>query len=123
MQAAGGIDDEHVGAGIDGLVARFLNQALDCRRIGLNVRAFIDVGLDRLRNDFELLASGGTVNVDRNQQRSMPAILEPIRQFAGGGGLPEPCKPAIRMTVGGWDANFTRAVSRPRVSTSSSRTI
>ena len=28
--------------------------------------------------------------------------------------LPEPCRPAMRMTVGGWEANLKRAVSLPR---------
>src|SRR6266446_8273986 len=37
--------------------------------------------------------------------------------------LPEPCRPAIRTTVGGCEANFSLAVSLPRVSTSSSRRI
>src|SRR5258707_3624149 len=37
--------------------------------------------------------------------------------------LPDPCSPAIRTTVGGCEANFNLAVSLPRVSTSSSRTI
>ena len=27
--------------------------------------------------------------------------------------LPEPCRPAMRMTVGGCEANLKRAVSRP----------
>src|ERR1700712_2193241 len=37
--------------------------------------------------------------------------------------LPEPCRPAMRMTVGGCEANLKRAVSVPRVAMSSSRTI
>ena len=28
--------------------------------------------------------------------------------------LPEPWRPAMRMTVGGWEANLKRAVSLPR---------
>ena len=37
--------------------------------------------------------------------------------------LPEPCRPAIRMTVGGCEANLKRAVSLPSSAISSSRTI
>src|SRR4029077_10554108 len=37
--------------------------------------------------------------------------------------LPEPCRPVISTTVGGCEANLSLAVSLPRVSTSSSRTI
>src|ERR1700682_6298820 len=37
--------------------------------------------------------------------------------------LPEPCSPAMSTMVGGCEANFSLAVSLPRVSTSSSRTI
>jgi len=37
--------------------------------------------------------------------------------------LPDPCKPAMRMTEGGCEANFNLTVSRPSNSMSSSRTI
>ena len=37
--------------------------------------------------------------------------------------FPDPCSPAMRMTVGGWGANLNLAVSWPRTSMSSSRTI
>ncbi len=37
--------------------------------------------------------------------------------------LPEPCSPAIRMTVGGLEAKLKRAVSLPSSAISSSRTI
>src|ERR1700727_3391360 len=37
--------------------------------------------------------------------------------------LPEPCSPAMRMTDGGWEDFWKRAVSRPRTLTSSSWTI
>ena len=37
--------------------------------------------------------------------------------------LPEPCKPAIKITVGGCDENLKRAVSVPSSVISSSRTI
>ena len=74
-------------AGVDGFAARFLGQALDGRSVGFAHFAFVDVGLDRLGHDFQLLAGRGTIHVNRNQQRTMAAILEPVRQLAGGGGL------------------------------------
>src|SRR5271170_583681 len=37
--------------------------------------------------------------------------------------LPEPCRPAMRMTDGGWELFWKRAVSLPRTLTSSSWTI
>ena len=37
--------------------------------------------------------------------------------------MPEPCSPAIRITVGGWEAKLKRAVSLPSRVISSSRTI
>ena len=37
--------------------------------------------------------------------------------------LPEPCRPAIKITVGGCEANLKRAVSLPRMAINSSRTI
>src|SRR5580700_12187128 len=48
-----------------------------------------------------------------NQFASLPEVVV----------LPEPCNPAMSTTVGGCEANFMRAVSLPRISTSSSRTI
>ena len=87
VQAAGGVNDQHIRTGVDGLAARFLGQTLDRGGIGLAHFAFVDVGLDRLGNDFKLLAGGGTIDVNRNQQRTMPALLEPVRQLAGSRGL------------------------------------
>ena len=87
VQAAGGVDDEHVTAGIDGFAARFLRQSLDGRGIGFADFALVNVGLDRLGDNFQLLTRGGTVNVNRNQQRAMAAILQPVRQLARGSGL------------------------------------
>ena len=48
-----------------------------------------------------------------SQAASLPAVVV----------LPEPCRPAIRMTVGGCEANLKRAVSLPSRAISSSRTI
>ena len=40
-----------------------------------------------LGDDFELLARGGAVNVDRDQHGPVAALLEPCRQFSAGCGL------------------------------------
>ncbi len=89
-RASGGIDDQHVAAGNHGLAARFLNQTF-YSKLGRGVRfgdlAFVDMALYRLRDNLQLLARRRTVNVDRNQQRTVSAILQPVRQLAGGGGL------------------------------------
>ena len=87
MQAARGIDDQHVAAGDDGFAARFFHQALDGRGVGFADLAFVDVALDRLRDDLQLLARRGTVDVDRDQQRTMSSDLEPVRQLARSRGL------------------------------------
>ena len=49
--------------------------------------AFVEMGLDGIGDDLELLARGGTIDVDRDQHGAMAALLEPVRQLAGGGGL------------------------------------
>ena len=61
-------------AGVDGFAARFFGQSLDSRRVGLADFAFVDVGLDRLGNDFQLLARRGTIHVNGNQQGTMSAL-------------------------------------------------
>ena len=87
VQTAGGIDDEHVAAGVDGLAPRFFGQPLDGRRVRFADLAFVKIGLDRRRHDFQLLARRGTVNVNRNQQRPVSAILEPVGELARGRGF------------------------------------
>ena len=87
VQTAGGVDDQHIAAAVDGFAARFLGQALDGGRVGFADLAFVDVGLDRLRHDLQLLARGGAIDVDRDQQRTVSAVLQPVGQLAGGGGL------------------------------------
>ena len=44
VQTSGGIDDEHVAAGVDGLAPRFFRKALDRRGIRFADLAFVDVG-------------------------------------------------------------------------------
>ena len=75
MQTAGSINDQHVTAGVDGLAAGFFGEAFDRRRVGFDDLAFVNLRLDRLRDNLELLARRGTIHVHRNQQRPMPAIL------------------------------------------------
>ena len=87
VQAAGGIDDEHVAGVVDGLAARFLYQPLHGRGVGLLDLAFVEVRLDGLGHHFQLLARRGTIDVHRNQHGTMAALLEPVRQLARSGGL------------------------------------
>ena len=67
----------------------FLGEALDeCRAGGIALEvAFVDADLDGFGDDLELLASGGTVNVDRDQHGAVTALLEPGGELAGGGGF------------------------------------
>ncbi len=84
MQAASGIHDKHVAAGVHSFAARFLGETLDGRSVCFPNLAFVNLSLDRRRNYLELLARCGTINVHRDQQRMMAPVLEPMRQFAGG---------------------------------------
>ena len=51
VETPGGIDDEHVAAGVDRFAPRFFGQPLDGRRIRFADLAFVKVGLDRRRHD------------------------------------------------------------------------
>jgi len=93
VQAACGIDDEHVAAGEDGLTPGFFHQTFNRRRVSLADRSFVDVTLDRLCDNLQLLTGRGTVDVDRNQQGTMPARLEPVCQLARSRGLAGALKP------------------------------
>src|SRR6202166_333184 len=87
MQTSSSIDDQHIAAGDDRLPARLSYEALDRSSVGLARFAFVNLSLHRLRHNFQLLTRGRTVNVNRNQQRTVPASLEPVRQLAGRCGL------------------------------------
>jgi hypothetical protein len=103
-EAAGGVDDEDVVGVVAGFAEGFFGEAEDAGGVvvgGGVVLAFVALGIGGGGDDFELLAGGGAVDVV----------------------LPEPCSPAMRMTVGGCEANLKRAVSRPRMFMSSSETI
>src|ERR1039458_7201672 len=93
VETAGGIDDEHVAAGVDRFAARFFGKALDGRRIRFADLAFVKVGLDRRRNDFELLARSRAVDVDGDKQRTVSAILQPVGKLAGGSGFARALQP------------------------------
>ena len=82
VEAAGGVNDEHVAAGVHGLAAGFLGQAFDSGGIGFADFALVNLRFDGLRYNFQLLTGCRTVYVDRNQQRTMPSILEPVRQLS-----------------------------------------
>ena len=93
METPGGIDDEHVAAGVDRFAARFFGKALDGRRIRFADLAFVEISLDCRRNDFELLPRGGAVDVDRDEQRTVSAILKPVGKLAGGSGFARALQP------------------------------
>ena len=49
--------------------------------------AFVEAGFNGLGDDFELLARGGAVDVDRDQHGAVAALFEPRGELAGGGGF------------------------------------
>ena len=54
---------------------------------GLADLAFVDMRADGLGDDLQLLARGGTVDVDRDEHGAVSALFEPSGEFAGGGGF------------------------------------
>ena len=87
VQTAGSVNDEYVAAVADGVAAGFFHQALDGGGVGLAYFSFVEMRLDGVGDDLELLARGGTIDVNRNQHGAMSALLEPVREFSRGGGL------------------------------------
>src|ERR1700721_1991295 len=83
MQAAGGINQDHVAGGH----FRFANGAADNfeRLVGSGA------GPDRSAGGFgdlrELLAGGGTVDVGGDDQRAMAVLAQPLAHFSGRGGF------------------------------------
>ena len=49
--------------------------------------AFVELGGDGFGDDAELLARGGTINVDRDEHGAMTRLLEPCGELGGGGGF------------------------------------
>ena len=88
-EAAGGVDDEGVAAHDDGFAAGFLGEALDEGGAGgfAFLVAFVEADFDGFGDDFELLAGGGAVDVDRDQHGAVAALFEPGGELAGGGGF------------------------------------
>jgi|HubBroStandDraft_6_1064221.scaffolds.fasta_scaffold21839_2 hypothetical protein len=87
VQTAGGVNDEYVTAVADGVASGFLHQALDVGGVGLADFSFVEMGLDGMGDDFELLARGGTIDVNRDEHGTVSTLLEPVGEFAGGRGL------------------------------------
>ena len=72
-----------------GFAAGFLREAVDERGAGGLVLeiAFVETGVDGFGDDFELLACGGAVDVDRDEHGAVPALFEPRGELAAGGGF------------------------------------
>ena len=72
VKTACGIDDERVKAEVAGFASRFARQALDECGAGLLAFevAFVDFGVNGFGDDFELLAGGGTVDVNGDEKRT-----------------------------------------------------
>ena len=87
VEAAGGVHDEHVAAGVHRFTPRFFGQPFDRRSVCFSNFALVNLRLDRLRHNCQLLARGRAIDVHGNQQRTMAAVLEPVRQLARGRGL------------------------------------
>ncbi len=71
MQAAGGVDQQHVASAVDRFPARRPGQ-ID--RLGLLRRARIDRQPDVLGDHAQLLTGGRTVDVDRNHHRVVAVL-------------------------------------------------
>src|SRR6266568_1492579 len=89
VETAGSVDDERVAGHVASLAPGFLSQSLDKRRAsGLAfLIAFIESSFDGFGNNFQLLARGGPVNVDRDKHGAVTALFEPRRELAAGRGL------------------------------------
>ena len=121
MQAARGVDDQDVLALRLGPVER---PAGDVDRVAVGA-LLVDVGAD-LRADLdELVDRGRAVDVaggDRDR-RAVLARAGSGRAWRVAVVLPEPCRPAMRITVGGRGENVTPADAPPIRAASSSLTI
>ena len=90
LVAAGGVDDEDVAAEAGGLALRFASETEDVGGIvrgGGVERALVELGGDGFGDDAELLARGGTIDVDRDEHGAMARLLEPCGELGGGGGF------------------------------------
>ena len=89
MQAASGVHDQRVEAKVARFATGLCGQPLHQRRPGgfALLVAFVDFGLNGFGDNSQLLARGGAVDVHRDQDGPMAALLEPCGQLAAGGGL------------------------------------
>ena len=84
MQTAGGVNDQHIASRDDGLAPRLFRQTFNGGGVRFPDLSLVEIGLDRRRDHFQLLAGRGTIHVHRNQQRPVPAILQPVGELARG---------------------------------------
>ncbi len=69
----------------------------------------VDLTPARSPSDLQLLDRVGALQVGGDQQRLVALALEPAASFPASVVLPDPCRPASMMTVGGSLANCSRA--------------
>ena len=120
-EAAGGVDDEDVVGEVTGFAEGFLGEAEDVGGAGGVVRcrfyvvrgrrvggefAFVDPDVDQFGDDFELLAGGGAVDVDGDEQGAVAALFEPGGEFAGGRRLPGALQAGHEDDGGGLGGEF-----------------
>ena len=84
VEAAGGVDQQNVAAGLRAFAARGAGQV---ERLRFSGRAFIDWQTDVARDHLQLLARGRPVDIHRYHHGAMAVLREPARELAGGGGL------------------------------------
>ena len=97
VEAAGGVDDQHVAALGAGLLER---PGGDLDRVGVGA-LLVDVGAGALADRDQLLDRGRAVDVAGGEGDVLALPRRRCRaSFAQAVVLPEPCRPAIRITVG-----------------------
>ena len=64
---------------VSSFASRFFGQALDGRGFRFGDFALINLRIDRLCDNFQLLARSRAIDVHGNEQRTMAAIFEPVR--------------------------------------------
>ena len=106
LVAAGGVDDHDV-APVLGPLDALLAQPTGSLRSPL-----IDRNLDLLAELLELVDRGGALQVGGDERRVLPSLRSISASFAAAVVLPEPWRPASRITVG--RAARRRAASRCR---------
>ena len=84
VQAARGIDQQDVAAGLHGFLARGAGQI---ERLGFFRRAFVDGKLQIARQNAQLLARRGAIDVDRDHDRRIAVLRQPARELRGRGGF------------------------------------